>query len=111
MSKDEHGERVDLKVRTKQFALRVIKLFGACRNGWRWRSSAGNFSNQGLRLGRIFVRLTGPGRMLNSWPSSVIASKNWKKLPTGLNCWSREKSSQRIDFQRSTTSVTNSSPS
>jgi four helix bundle protein len=29
MSKDENGERVDLRVRTKKFALRVIRLFGA----------------------------------------------------------------------------------
>jgi len=29
MKKDEPNERVDLRVRTKQFALRVIRLFGA----------------------------------------------------------------------------------
>jgi four helix bundle protein len=110
MKADQKTERVDLRVRTKQFALRVIRLFCALPK----RSEVDVIGKQILRAGtsvganfREAHRARSNAEFLSKLGDCL---KELEEPATGWSCWSREKSFQRIDSHRCKTSVINSSP-
>jgi four helix bundle protein len=73
MKRDQEIERVDLRVRTKQFALRIIRLYSALPK----RIEAEVIGKQALRsgtsIGANFREAHRARSDLNSCPSSAIA--------------------------------------
>ena len=75
----------DLRNRTKEFALRIIRLYtalpkvGTCE-------VVGKQVVLGPQSAPISVRLIVRGRTPNSWQKSVIACEKLRKGVIGLNC-------------------------
>jgi len=128
-------EEGDLAVRTKSFALQIIRLFSALpktteaqvigkqvlrsgtsvganyREAYRGRSKA-EWSERGerhRRYSREVAESESEEERINLSRSVATRFGNWKRRPTGLNCSSMERSSHRKSSQLCAGNATNSS--
>jgi hypothetical protein len=128
-------EEKDLRQRTKEFALQIIRLFSELpktteaqvlgkqvlrsgtsvganyREAYRARSRA-EWSERDERHTR--QRREGSGsesgdKRMNSSRNAAIHYVNWRKRPTGSNFWSMERSFRQTSFQLCGKNATNSS--
>ncbi len=107
MKEEKEGERVDLRVRTRAFALRVIRLFSALPH----RVEAEVIGKQVIRSGTSVGANFREAHRARS-AAEFIAKlgdclKELEEHPTGWSYWSREKSFQQTGSQRYKTSVIN----
>jgi hypothetical protein len=73
----------DLKQRTKQFALRMIRLFGSLPKTTGAQVLGNNFSAPERRLGQTTARHIGRAVSRSSSPNAVTPFESSRNLPTG----------------------------
>ena len=80
------GEQEDLRGRTKQFALRIIRLYGALPKAIEAQIIGKQVLRSGTAVGANYREAFGAGQMQNLLPKWGIALRSWKKQRIGLSC-------------------------
>lgn len=82
------GKHEDLQIRTKEFALRVIRMYSALPKSTEARVLGKQVLRSGTSIGANYrARRIDRVRNRSSLPRLGIASRNSTRLHTGLSCW------------------------
>ena len=103
MRKD--NENGDLRKRTKEFALRIIRLYAALPKTTEAQVIGKQVLRSGTSVGAHYREGTEADPMPSTSPRSGAVFKNWRKPPTGSSCWEMPLSSTAIAWQSSATKL------
>src|SRR3981189_2599117 len=104
--KDE-VKAVDLRTRTKQFALRIIRLFGSLPKSTEAQVLGKQLLRSGTSVGANYREAHVAGAKPSSSRNAEIHSGNWRNQGIGWSCSSMAKSWLRPSCNLSAPSATN----